>query len=279
MQWKLVIESHQEYFFRRHPNVTYGGLFECPYCNFTYSAERGVDLVDKRLSIVRVRKRGALWDNKLRELWNEGRSVWAISKILCCGEQKIRLRLGLLGLIQPKQNGQKWKAGVIKAIARNQAFIEKREISRKRWLEMQIQFPRENARDLIIRDERLWGWLYKKDRNWLRDHSPELARRGSQLRGCQKRLFNWNERDEHYVRLIAQAVEELKNRQGAPVRITKGAMCAQASIRFPRSDKLPLTICSIAKHAESYAEWRLRWDKWNSDCARNLSAGPLEQDG
>lgn len=217
------------------------GTFTCS-CGFVYS-RRGPDLIpeDSR-KIGRIKAFGAVWLEKLDSLINkETLSYRAIARILNVDTNTII----------KYSNKQVREVIVTQTSIKNEEKIE--------WLAMVRNNPNQSRSELRKKNPSLYMRLYRSDREWLLQHSPNKAK----IQSENKRV-NWEERDLRILEEVKNAVKEINN-SVKPVRITLskiGRIIKQLPLLERKLKKLPHTekfILSVTETVEEFQERRIQW--------------------
>ena len=85
----------------------------------------------------------------------------------------------------------------------------------------------------------LYARLYRKDRIWLNEHSPEPAQKKT-----RNIRVDWNQRDLEVLAKVQHAVSRILESDGKPKRLTVGRIRAIAGVRSlleKHLDRLPET--------------------------------------
>ncbi|WP_400247953.1 TnsD family Tn7-like transposition protein [Niallia sp. JL1B1071] len=86
---------------------------------------------------------------------------------------------------------------------------------RSEWIQLQKEFPFLLKTKLREKVPAVYTFLYRNDRNWLNENSPELQK----VETINNRV-NWLERDQEVLKNIRKVVEDINSRNGKPLRIT-----------------------------------------------------------
>lgn len=133
-----------------------------------------------------------------------------------------------------------------------------KEHHRARWLAARAEYPHATISELkpIIGNTR--DWLYRHDREWLRDndvprrHKPQVRQ-------------DWKRRDEQLAREVRAYAQELLNLPGRPVRITQNKVLHHLDPSrsfYDRNHHFPLTKHALGQVTETMEEYIIRKIKW-----------------
>jgi hypothetical protein len=127
------------------------------------------------------------------------------------------------------------------------------ETLRRRWAHA---LERGSHRPLRRRLSRTYNWLFKHDRDWLRDHRP--SGRNVKVHQEQRRA-RWKARDVYIESLVPAVGHQLRKRRHLRVSRTgiARALGIETMLR-KHPTHLPLTAAAIARHEETRIEHALR---------------------
>lgn len=187
---------------------------------------------------------------RLTALASDGLGLRATARALGVDPGTVRLHSTRLGL------PVSWKALHKEPVTRD--HIDQCAI-RRRWLQMQREEPELGVTALRRRLPAEFAWLYRHDRDWLRQHQPAPAPQGPHAA-----RVDWGTLDHRLATDIAAAAAQLKAAD-PPVRVSFAAL--ERAITRPRwiSDrkgKLPRTVAAIEAMAESVEAFRIRRHAW-----------------
>ncbi|MFY0744542.1 TnsD family transposase [Solibacillus silvestris] len=212
------------------------GTFHCQ-CGFVYS-RRGPDVTtEDKLKIGRIKEFGDTWVEKLHHLINQEKlSYRACARIL---------KVDAKTVIKYAKSKEKTEI-----VVNN----EKDEI-KNLWLELRSKYPESSRTQLRKINSSLYMRLYRYDKEWLLENSPEKVKQNNDL----KRV-NWHERDLQILELVKLAVNELRSSK-KPIRLTLskiGMTIRHLSLLEKKLHKLPLTKEYIDDVCESIEEFQKR---------------------
>lgn len=131
---------------------------------------------------------------------------------------------------------------------------------RERWLDAREKNPNGCRFDLVKADRPAYTWLRRHDNEWMISNSPQITKPLGRIA-----YKNWDELDCKLKEMIYEAVNNIKNHEGKPERITRtnisrymGYMSTiEKNYKF-----LPKTMHIIEQYIESTYEYRLRKIEW-----------------
>jgi len=219
------------------------GVFRCE-CGFTYtrtSAPESSSTSGEKRS--RVIEYGRLWLRALDELFYEkDLSITAIAE-----------RLGTTGTTVISQLEKMAKAMGAEDTHQDVESVNEidRDAYRKSLLslkESNTKLTRSGIKSTIRRE---FNWLYQNDREWFEDNLPPAVR--------PKHEAGWEPRDLALCTKIAEAVQQIKELPGKPLRITKNIIFRWLGMKDPyrttSSDKLPRTKEMVKRLVESVEQY------------------------
>jgi transposase-like protein len=213
------------------------GTFSCS-CGFVYT--RRADESDSN-KISRVKKYGEVWKRECLRLANEGLSLREIGRRLHADPMTVKKHI----------RGNEERDG--------QRDLE-RERDRTEWLSLQQQHPNLSKTELRKLNLALYARLYRNDRIWLNNHSPEPAQKKT-----RNIRVDWNQRDLEVLAKVQHAVSRILKSDGKPKRLTVGRIGAIAGVRSlleKHLDRLPETKNYLEQTVESEEQYRLRKIHW-----------------
>jgi hypothetical protein len=187
---------------------------------------------------------------RLKAFVAEGAGLRATARALGVDAGTVRLHATRLGLAVP------WKPLHRERITSDDG---EQNAIRTRWLNMLAEEPGLGPTALRRRLPAEFAWLYRNDRDWLRDHRPAATPRGAP--GAR---VDWEAVDGGLAADVAAAAERLKAAV-PPVRVTVAALgraVAKPGWIGPRKSKLPRTMAALAELAESVDVFRARRLAW-----------------
>lgn len=139
-------------------------------------------------------------------------------------------------------------------------FAQKRDTYRTRWLAACEKMPNACQNDIRKTAGAVYTWLYRHDREWLSTHPAERKTRGG-----NKTYADWSSRDHQFADRVPHAAEQLRDRPGKPIRITKTSLLHEIGCGILPSellDRMPRTTEAIHNAVEDTMSFRLRRICW-----------------
>ena len=232
------------------------GTFTCS-CGMIYSRSGSDKTEEDKLRIGRVITYGRVWEDKLKELVEVKKlGLRATARELRVEPNTIKRYVALLDLT-PTWTKNKPKAKSPKSLSIDSGDIkqEKRDI----WLNLQQENSELSKTEIRKLAPDVYAWLYRRDRNWLNENSPQLK----QPKSLVNRV-DWNVRDEEILIQAQSAVDELLKKD-KPVRITVsriGASLGLKALLEKHLDKLPQTKTYLESVSESVEDFQIRRIEW-----------------
>jgi hypothetical protein len=217
------------------------GTFYC-VCGFVYSRKGPDKTEDDKTKIGRIKMFGETWLNKLHQLVEiEQVSYKACSKILKVDTKTII-----------KYSRKK----ISKPITKKNIKSDLKQM----WLDLIEQYPTFSRTELRKRDPSLYMRIYRKDKEWLKNHPPSVKTNID-----TNNRVDWAKRDLQILAKVKVAVEELNSRE-KPVKITTssiGKAINQLTLLEKKADKLPRTKAYIDSVKESVTDFQKRRINWS----------------
>jgi hypothetical protein len=243
------------------------GEFACD-CGYIY-IRTGPDSEEKdRLRKDLVLAYGTLWDERLRQYWNDTAiTIQEIASRLSVCEGTIIRQVKRLGLAYPRggavvvtqQDGESTELKLTPC----QPMPEKVEARRRDWAVIIAAHPKATRKELLKTAYHLYRWLRSNDRAWFDANSPQAKDRRH-----PGRTVNWAKHDPELATAIRAAVQHIKNIPGRPVRASKAAVIRRIGHQIwieNRLDKLPLTTKALAESLESLEAYMIRKVEWATE--------------
>lgn len=223
----------------------------CCACGYVF-VRRGPDkCLEDRFRLGKVRQYGAVWDQQLKLLWENGSlSVVAKAKVLRVDYVTVKrqaLRLGLtfppghrLVTLPPPYTQRPKPKGCHVISARNAI------------LGAVQRYPGESRYFFHALLPGPYNLLWRRDRIWLLQHLPFSS-------------IDWTERDHTVEQRIREGARRLYARSGRPVRITRQRILREVHLhRLPVSDRAQMSRAALAlrelsETREALAVRRINW--------------------
>lgn len=132
---------------------------------------------------------------------------------------------------------------------------------REKWLDVIKNNPNKTRAELKEIGKEIHIWIYKHYTNWYHEVTPRIKRKP-----LRAETIDWEKRDVEFLVLAKNAVKELLNQEGKPIRRTRQAIRRKlgATIGF-NNKKLVKTHQYINKASENIDSYRVRKIKWAID--------------
>lgn len=196
-----------------------------------------------------------LWDEKVKELANEGLAINVIAKELQSTPRTIRRALKRMGI--PEFKGCNKKSNHRYRQNKNsKSFKEKRDKVRTEWLYLHSKYPSKSSNQIRGLNDALYSWLYRNDRTWLKSH----------YRVIENKTFNvanWEKRDVELLSEVKKVVADMQ--KGKPQRITWSSIGGRLGIRgwfLKCKHKLVQTKEYVDSVVEDIQDFQVRKIKW-----------------
>ena len=243
-------------------NIRYGndskspiGIFKCS-CGFSY-LRTGPDYEESgKYKVTKIISFGPVWENKLRELTENKLSLRETARILQVDPATVKKYAKRLGLTTYWEERRQVTDNILNIEAEIKSENDSQKNYRERWLELVKQYPDKSKTELRQVDRGVYIWLYRNDKEWLNEYSPET-----------KPTFNvnirvdWNERDKDILTSVEKAVNDLINTTDKPKRVTIGTIGSNIGLRSlleKHISKLPKTKAFLENTVESVRDYQIR---------------------
>lgn len=234
------------------------GTFSCD-CGFVYTRTGPDKAENDRYRYGRVKQFGQVWEAKLKELVDRQLTLRGTAKKLKVDPatvKKYAKRLGLNANWETKSSGKADTPNIkdITELAVNNILY------RDKWLKLKSLYPDKSKTELRYLNQPLYTWLYKHDREWLNQNSPERP-----VKKNNNNRVNWKERDKEILQKVQATVHALLNSEEKPKRISIGLIGNILGIRTvleKHLNRLPKTKGYLDSVKESDADYRIRRVQW-----------------
>jgi transposase len=248
------------------------GTFRCE-CGFSYRRIGPDTSNERRYQYDLLMSFGETWYEKLRELRAGNRSREEMAQAL--GVSVLTVRGEVRRLERSRESGMPLAQRYQRS--RNDPALIDPEIldrQRKQWLEVANENPNAGRSMLASKASYSYHWLFKYDRRWLGENSPE--RLGSP--GTSPRI-DWSERDKKYSADVRETAAEMLTAYGCPVWVSRTAVLKKLGILTvvtKNSAKLPLTDKTLKEVSENVTSFAIRRIRWAADCYCQEQVLPTE---
>lgn len=219
------------------------GSFKCNQCGFHYS-RRGPDTTSKdSFTYGRVRDYGHFWHMRADSLLEKGGSIRSIARELKVDSKTVNLFIKK------------------KLLVANDLQLSEKAIRRNRFMQSFNDLTGESYEYVNHSNAQDYRWLYKHDREWLRELLPASPKRVV----YQNKRVNWGQRDKLLVKEVNQAILTLRMGNKKPVRITisrVGRSLGKLALLERHLDKLPLCYSFLKVNLETEEQFQIRKVDW-----------------
>lgn len=236
------------------------GTFSCT-CGFVYTRSGPDESEDARYRFGRIKKFGQVWEEKLKELVDRKLSLRETARLLGVDPITVKKYAKKLGLTTYWE--KRSEADVVydyEKSSYSSMKLDDKDYYRKRWNELIKQYPEMGKTQLRQVDKALFAWLYRNDREWLNQNSPDRK-----VTNVANNRVDWNQRDNEILSQIKGIVDNILNLDERPERITISSIGSKLGIRGlleKHLDKLPKTKAYLDSVKETNHDFRLRRFRW-----------------
>jgi hypothetical protein len=241
--------------------------FACT-CGFTYrrvGPDTRREDAYRRGKIIAV---GHVWESALQEYWmNTSFSVNRIAEMLGVDPMTIKRHAQRLGLSMVRTKKKKALAipqtRILETENSEEATNKLQATMRDLWLQTCQTHGYKGSTVVRQQVPRVYTWLYRHDRDWLKQHLPPRKRSDPPQR------VDWCARDAKIAKLIPEAAQRLQTQPGRPRQITIAAIgraIGYTAMIQQHLDLLPLTAAALAEVVESRIAFAVRRIQWALAC-------------
>ncbi|MDD9267850.1 TnsD family Tn7-like transposition protein [Paenibacillus sp. GCM10023248] len=139
----------------------------------------------------------------------------------------------------------------VKTVSQN-VNNDRRRFYREQWLDLQSKYPCYLRYQLREKSSNVYTWLYKNDKIWLNENSPE--------RKLLRRTVNWENRDEGLIEEMKQVFNEWDEKTYQSRRSVKSVIKQLNKVSWfeKNAEKLPKSMAFLQAHVESVEDFQLR---------------------
>lgn len=241
------------------------GIFSC-ICGFIYSRTGPDVFPEDRYKLSKVQSFGSIWEERLRLLWkDETVSLRGIAKQLGVDPLTVKRHATRLGLLFPRPIGRCQPLKKAQQLHTHEPSVpdpSKVEFYRMVWQATMKEDPQAGMMILRKRVPKVYSWLYRHDRTWLKGHSTSHSSKKVQHYYTP---VDWKSRDVQISEAVNQSVVRLRTSDGRPSQITISAIgrnIGQLALLQQHLDKLPLTancLAGLVETREMFAVRRINW--------------------
>ncbi|HEY9694164.1 MAG TPA: TnsD family transposase [Oculatellaceae cyanobacterium] len=233
------------------------GTFSCS-CGFAYSRIGSDRSSEDSYRYSKVECYGLVWESALRELWADTKfSLRAIARLLEVDPRTVKLHANRLQLNFPRPTSRPTYHPVNPPLNTKTFPAQKNDLNNNRmaWLTLKQENPQAGGKELRSQLPRVYMWLYKNDRIWLKANMPPRKKALIPPR------VDWDSRDREWSEAAKLSAERLKNSAGKPIQITVAAIArdiGQLDNIQKHLNKLPLTAKVLSEVVETREQFAVR---------------------
>ena len=223
------------------------GVFRCS-CGYAFST------ATDPASRARILDRGQLFESRLRELVVTETKLRNVARALHVSPDAVKHHISRIGLKVP------WK---LRPRGGKTPRID-REAMRSAWVGGHIAAPKLTRTQLRSKIPKVFDWLYRYDRDWLKMQPPSPM-----TRGLNKPPKDWLSIDAETVEAIKREAAHLRA-QDPPQRVTRPALERAFGLcgRLSRLQHLPLCAKALIEVLESVEQFQRRRIIWAAEKLR-----------
>lgn len=255
---KVVITNKQK------SDTEISGTFYCE-CGFIYRKFGRDEKGKRRFEFDRVVQFGNVWDNALKQIFEEGEpNLEETAKKFGVVERTLLRQIARLCLTDKYDSLKPKRLG--KAIMSFEEIENKRIEYRKEWLKMRKENSQLSRSKLRWVNETIHTWLYKNDKIWLQENYPPLKEYPT-----GQKLVDWNARDEETAPKIKELAAELKALPGRPIFVSKTILYRRLKIAnlLKRPEFVPKTMKALELYSETFEDYAFRRIEWGiEECVK-----------
>ncbi|MEH7299919.1 TnsD family transposase [Neobacillus drentensis] len=220
------------------------GTFSCS-CGFVFSRKGPDKTNEDRYKIGRIKEFGRVWEDKLAELAQKKLSLRKMAKLLGVDPKTIKRNLNRR--VDEQIN-----------ITLNDNTIKFKNY-RSEWAILLKNNVGKTITELRAISPRLFIWLYRNDREWLKDNYPLSEQRNIPLNGLLR--VNWKKRDEEIAMKVETIVYTILSEKDNLTRVTRneiGRRLGKLAWFLKYLDRLPKTLVIVNKSIETVEKFQIR---------------------
>jgi len=235
------------------------GTFSCT-CGFVYTRSGPDESEDARYQFGRIKRFGQVWEERLKELVNQKLSLRETARLLGVDTNTVKKYAKKLGLTTYWEKRSE-SDGVYDNEGNSYSSMNlDKDYYRENWNELRKQYPEMGKTQLRMVDKALFAWLYRNDREWLNQNSPD-----KKVANAVNSRVDWNQRDNEILSQVKGIVDKMMNSDEKPERITISLIGRKLGIRGllqKHLDKLQKTKAYPDSVIETNHDFRLRRIRW-----------------
>ncbi|WP_190410519.1 MULTISPECIES: TnsD family Tn7-like transposition protein [Cyanophyceae] len=252
------------------------GTFNCHCCGFVYSRIGPDQSMEDWYRYSRVESYGGVWESTLKDWWaDKGVSLREIARRLEVDPHTVKSHATRLELLFPRPTKRPTQQPTEQLTTEpgNAVTIDQNELEMNRaaWLSLREDNPEAGGKLLRSLLPRVYIWLYRNDKEWLKAYMPPRKPTVSPSR------VDWESRDTQWAIAAKLSAEHLKNAPGRPVQITVAAIArdiGQLANIQKHLDQLPLTAQVLAEVVETREQFAVRRVEYAAEHFRQENVCP-----
>ena len=197
------------------------GTFSCT-CGFVYIRSGPDKSEDARYRFGRIKAFGTVWEERLKELVNQKLSLRETARLLGLDANTVKKYARKLGLTTYWEKRNETDRECDNNRNNASSMDLQRSCYRQKWKELRKQYPEMGKTQLRQIDKALFTWLYRNDRGWLNQNSPD-----KKTTNAIYSRVDWNQRDNVILSQVKEIVDKMLNSDGKPERITISLICTE----------------------------------------------------
>lgn len=264
--------------YTREPNSRPMGTFVCN-CGFVYVRIGPDTSAEDKRKFLRIESHGALWETTVARLWADpSLYIREICERVGLGQAHVlRKQVARLGL-PSLRTGPIGMSGVSRSGPITTYFCkhipgpQALSVYRREWLEGIKMNPEARTTNELIKDKALalvYRRLLKHDPEWLSANKPQSSQSHLTLILANRNENYWEALDIRLAPEVELVAQQLKKKDGRPVRISRHAIMRETGLKTKASkqlNQLPKTVEVLTKYIETPIENAVRRIQWAAGC-------------
>lgn len=149
-----------------------------------------------------------------------------------------------------------------------------RKHKREEWLSIINNNYGVKRTNLLNIARNTYYWLNKYDKEWFLSHCPGPIPKKQPIN-----RIDWNKRDQDMAEKVKVVAEQIRNKDGKPIRISSEEIFRQLGVKKVHGtvlEKMPLTLEILKKVTESFLEFDLRRVRWAIHTIQKQNINPTK---
>lgn len=220
------------------------GTFACS-CGFVFSRKGPDKTNEDRYNIGRIKEFGRIWENKLAELEQKELTLRKMAKMLGVDSKTIKRKL-IRRADEQKNTASHDSTVKIKKYRREWAILLKNNLG-------------QTITELRALNPKLYTWLYRNDREWLKKNYPSSEETIDPISGVIR--VDWKKRDEGIAIEVESIVYTILSEKNKFTRVSKneiGRRLGKLAWFVKYLDQMPKTLVIVNKSIESVEQFQIR---------------------